>query len=172
MLLYYCGLCAPTPLYLSIPFPFLPRSPSLTMSQAIKSSSVLHRLEACPTWNIPGLNLSVQGHSRSAERTGFWIPELKLLLDGGVTTFHFPAAILLSHSHTDHSYALPLIMCGNFPSKPQLFCPREGRFLKCVSAGQSIRISSLPQHQTCLYTCTVDRCTYYVFCGHFLYNCI
>jgi hypothetical protein len=39
---------------------------------------------------------SVQGHSRAGERTGFWIPELHIVLDGGMTTNKRVVAVLVS----------------------------------------------------------------------------
>ena len=56
--------------------------------------------------------LSVKGHSRGAEKTCFYIPELKLFLDAGSNTSYQPKYILISHCHTDHSFLLPMILTG------------------------------------------------------------
>lgn len=66
-----------------------------------------------PYWKIPGTSWSISGHSRALERTGFWIPELRLMLDAGVDlptdSGARPVAILITHGHIDHMNALPML---------------------------------------------------------------
>lgn len=65
-------------------------------------------------WRIPGTkSWTLTGHSRSMERSGFMLEELKIMFDAGVATKDLsPAldAILLTHGHIDHINALPMLL--------------------------------------------------------------
>jgi len=78
-------------------------SPTIPQSQYFLSS-----------WKIPGSGWTITGHSRALERTGFWIPELCVVLDAGVDlpthSGAQPAAILITHGHIDHMNALPMLL--------------------------------------------------------------
>lgn len=69
-------------------------------------------------------NLKVHGHSRGSERSGFYIPELKLCLDSGIQMYFEPNHIFITHCHTDHSFALPMILTG-ISTKPYVYVPKE-----------------------------------------------
>jgi ribonuclease Z len=73
------------------------------MGDAIKLGPC--RLEQCPERILsnPG-KWKLQGHSKAGERTGFWIEQLKICLDAGLSTYRSPKAIFISHTHTDHSF--------------------------------------------------------------------
>ena len=45
-----------------------------------------HYLEECTKWQIPHSTWTIQGHTIAGERTGFMIPELRLFLDGGMSS--------------------------------------------------------------------------------------
>lgn len=53
---------------------------------------------------------SLHGHSKAGNMTGFWIPELKFVLDAGIIIKKQPNAVFITHSHTDHSQMLPNII--------------------------------------------------------------
>ncbi len=57
-------------------------------------------------------NLTLRGYSRGGERTGFFISELKTFIDGGVRSNLIGDRILVTHCHSDHCMALPMLMTG------------------------------------------------------------
>ena len=68
--------------------------------------------------------LRVHGHSRGSERSGFYIPELRLCLDAGIQMYFEPKTICVTHCHTDHSFALPMILTG-ISSRPEIYVPQQ-----------------------------------------------
>lgn len=42
------------------------------------------------SWAIPGTPWTIRGYSRSAYRTGFFVPDLDLMLDAGPQNFSKP----------------------------------------------------------------------------------
>lgn len=55
---------------------------------------------------------SIQGYSKAGDKTGFMLHPLKIMLDAGMTTSQIPHAIVMTHSHCDHSLNLPTILTG------------------------------------------------------------
>ena len=51
-------------------------------------------------------------NSSTADRSGFVIQELKLFFDAGLSTYLQPKILALTHTHSDHAFALPLIATG------------------------------------------------------------
>jgi ribonuclease Z len=65
---------------------------------------------------------TIRGHSRGSERSGFYIPELNLFLDAGIQSYFNPDYIFITHCHTDHSFALPMILTG-INKRPKIYVP-------------------------------------------------
>jgi ribonuclease Z len=53
---------------------------------------------------------TICGFSRSADRTGFYIKELDIMLDAGPQNYNKPSHIFITHPHIDHVASLPLTM--------------------------------------------------------------
>jgi ribonuclease Z len=83
-------------------------------------------------WNdiltIKKYNLTIKGHSRGSEKTGFYIPQLKLFFDAGVQSYFEPEYIFITHGHTDHSFALPMLLTG-IKTNPSIYVPTEFQIL-------------------------------------------
>jgi ribonuclease Z len=77
-----------------------------------------------PSAVLPTVNLHVSGHSRAGEATGFYLRQLKWFLDAGVPTSQLkPERVFITHSHTDHSMMLPLLV--NRTKTMQVYAPKE-----------------------------------------------
>ncbi len=53
-------------------------------------------------WNIPGADLTIEGYSRSGDKTFFYIPQLKLCLDAALAEGRQGDYVLVTHTHNDH----------------------------------------------------------------------
>jgi len=62
---------------------------------------------------IPNTPWKIRGYSRSAFRTGFYLPDLDLLLDAGPQNFNHPSTVMITHTHIDHIASLPFTMIGH-----------------------------------------------------------
>ena len=60
-------------------------------------------------WKIPDTSYTITGHSRAGERTGFCLPTQGIFFDAGIHCWNIPKLIFITHTHTDHSFALPMI---------------------------------------------------------------
>ena len=89
-------------------------------------------------------NLTIKGHSRGSEKTGFYIPQLKLFFDAGIQSYFEPKHIFITHSHTDHSYALPMLLT-NINSNPSVYVPFEDldKFTNFVEATNNLSRGSI-----------------------------
>ena len=77
-------------------------------------------------FTIPDTQLTIKGYSIAALRTNFYIKELCLLLDAGLSSPFGNEAILLTHGHADHSANLPFhIFNRKENSKIKIYCPNE-----------------------------------------------
>ncbi len=68
------------------------------------------------------INLTIKGHSRGSEKTGFFIPQLKLFLDAGLQSPFDPKYIFITHRHSDHCFALPMLLT-HIQNKPNVYVP-------------------------------------------------
>mmetsp|Transcript_794 Transcript_794/g.1324 ORF Transcript_794/g.1324 Transcript_794/m.1324 type:complete len:291 (-) Transcript_794:167-1039(-) len=64
-------------------------------------------------WTIPGTQWTLTGFSRAAYRTGFYIPELDIMLDAGPQNYNKPSNIFITHTHGDHIASLPFTLIGD-----------------------------------------------------------
>ena len=68
-------------------------------------------LDYCPELQLENPSRwKISGHSKAGKRTGLFLKPLKIVLDAGVGTLQQPAAIFLTHSHYDHTSALPTLV--------------------------------------------------------------
>lgn len=75
-----------------------------------------------PVWGIwdqrepfalPGCNMTIKGYSVAALRTNFYIPELNILLDAGLSAPNYKIEnIFITHGHADHCANLPFHIYG------------------------------------------------------------
>jgi len=80
-------------------------------------------------WMIPGTSWHICGYSRSAFRTGFYVPQLNMMLDAGPQNFNKPDHILVTHTHMDHIACLPMTMIGDVHGDHQfhIYGPAEAQ---------------------------------------------
>ena len=83
-----------------------------------------HLLEDCKHWKIPKTDWIIYGFSQSANKTGFAIFSLKIFFDAGLPSQKKPGIVLLTHSHSDHSFNIPCIAMGHLERCP-VYCPND-----------------------------------------------
>jgi len=71
-------------------------------------------------FTIPKYNLTIKGFSRAGDKTGFYIPQLHLFFDAGIQCYYQPEFIFITHCHTDHFFALSMLLTG-IPTTPKIF---------------------------------------------------
>ena len=86
-----------------------------------KSKDLPFLLDHCPETQLENPSKwKISGHSKAGNRTGLFLKPMKIVLDAGLGTLQKPAAIILTHSHYDHTLALPTLVSGrSVPLKGQ-----------------------------------------------------
>lgn len=74
---------------------------------------------------IPNTPWTIRGYSRAAFRTGFYIPELGIMLDAGPQLHSKPDHIFITHTHGDHIASLPFTMIGDHESELHIYAPKK-----------------------------------------------
>jgi ribonuclease Z len=76
---------------------------------------------------LNGTQYTLRGFSIAGYRTNFYIKELNLMLDAGISANFVPKKILITHGHSDHIANLPFHLYGNMneTEKTQVFMPKE-----------------------------------------------
>jgi ribonuclease Z len=84
------------------------------------------------SYDLPGTQLTIRGHSRGSEKSCFYIPEIKTFLDAGCDSYFNPDYIFVTHCHSDHSFQLPMILTGldrKGKGPPRIHAPIESQQL-------------------------------------------
>jgi len=103
-------------------------------------------LENCREINLKcPAKYTLKGFSIAGNRTGFIVPELKLLLDAGVRTNKIIKAAVITHSHPDHTGELPFIIKCRYPKNVPVIMPLEavGPIRKYEEAIQNMSTGSV-----------------------------
>jgi ribonuclease Z len=96
-------------------------------------------------WSMPGTPWTITGFSRAAYRTGFYIPELNILLDAGPQNWNHPSHIFITHTHGDHIANLPFTFIDENPDHfIHLFAPLEAeshlrKYISCLFEVNSLK---------------------------------
>lgn len=77
-----------------------------------------------PSIKLPG-NYTLQGFSIAALRTNFYVNELGLMLDAGISGNFSPDYICVTHGHADHSANLPCHLYSKKDGKIQILVPKD-----------------------------------------------
>lgn len=87
--------------------------------------------EANDKWNwtnepykIAGTCYTIRGWSKAALRTNFFIPELRVMLDAGLSANVSPEYIMVTHCHSDHTANIPYHLY-TIHKKVTIFAPPE-----------------------------------------------
>lgn len=76
---------------------------------------------------ITDTQLSLIGFSWAARKTGFYIPELRIMLDCGVPNGFSPEHIFITHGHGDHSFNLPWTIIDTGDVRPKIYVHAKKR---------------------------------------------
>ena len=77
---------------------------------------------------IKNTNWTLSGFSIAGYRTNFYISELDLMLDAGISANYHMKNILITHNHSDHIASLPFHLyntCND--NKIKIFCPNQAK---------------------------------------------
>ena len=109
-----------------------------------KSKDLPFVLDFCPEIQLENPSRwRISGHSKAGKRTGLFLKPMKIVLDAGLGTLQKPAAIMLTHSHYDHTLALPtLVSRFNSPLKGQEHLCRRPVFMP---RGKGFKVQMMKQ---------------------------
>ena len=87
---------------------------------------------------IKGTQYTIKGFSIAALRTNFFIKELNIMLDAGISSNSNPDYIFVTHTHSDHSANLPFHLYS--PNKVSIYVPEESlnKFSKFVESAHKL----------------------------------
>lgn len=92
-----------------------------------------HYIEQCHSRTLSNPSKwTIRGHSKAGEATFFLVEPLNIMLDAGGSTYKTIKAIFISHTHSDHAYACPLIFSkikepyANQPNGRPIYLPKRG----------------------------------------------
>jgi ribonuclease BN (tRNA processing enzyme) len=93
-------------------------------------------------WNANGEikigNYTLQGFSIAAYRTNFYIKELSIMFDAGISSPFHPSYIFVTHAHTDHIANIPFHLINPDRNKEcTVYCPLISKdhieqYVKCL----------------------------------------
>jgi ribonuclease Z len=79
-----------------------------------------------PEFVLPTTDYTLSGFSIAALRTNFYIKELNILFDAGISGYMAPDFIFITHAHGDHIANIPFHILNPRPDrKIQIFVPKE-----------------------------------------------
>lgn len=76
-----------------------------------------------PTTKIKGTCFTLKGFSIAALRTNFYIPELKIMFDAGISGNIEADYILITHCHSDHTASIPFHTLLGKDTRVQIYAP-------------------------------------------------
>jgi ribonuclease Z len=79
--------------------------------------------EARAPWKIPETQYTLRGYSVAALRTNFYIKELKVMLDAGLSANYAPRHIFITHGHSDHAANIHYHLYAEQEDKTMIYAP-------------------------------------------------
>ena len=73
-------------------------------------NNIINKWDIIPPLTIPNMQVKLKGYSWAAKNTGFYIPEMKIMLDCGVENDFIPDHVFITHGHSDHSRDIPNVI--------------------------------------------------------------
>lgn len=80
-----------------------------------------------PVIKIPKTEYTLRGFSIASLRSNFYIQELGVMLDAGISGNMAPDHVFISHQHADHVGSLPFHLITKAGRKVQVYTPAESR---------------------------------------------
>lgn len=111
-------------------------------------------------YSMNKIHYTLRGYSRAAFRTGFYIPELGIMLDAGPQNFNKPSHIFITHCHADHVAELPFTLIERDENSDNIFNiygPPNSRlpianYIQSMFDMNIMNLHSVPTHEWYSYT--------------------